>query len=244
MSVEKYRDSFITFNIQADDNDVNVEIINAKMPDDNVLFLIGKDLKYLWDLDIKLFNFIIFENDLENINDSEFEYFWNKFFIPWIEYLNENYFELDLDKFKFQLSNTYEKKFLIKKIVHFIMMFFPYYIFKSILQNHGIEGIENEAQAYKLLEYFKENPQELRNEINNEVEKVIEKSKNLLTSLENLLSFTKKGKLENSIEILEKQLQKQDLYLKLFAEIIEQTEIDKIISLFKTYLDNDFENLI
>ena len=244
MSIEKYRDSFITFNIQPDNDDVNIEIINAKMPDDNVLFLIGKDLKYIWDLDIKLFNFIIFENDLENINDSEFEYFWNNFFIPWIEYLNENYFEIDLDKFKFQLTNTYEKKFLIKKIVHFIMMFFPYFIFKTILENHGIEGIENEAQAYQLLEYFKEQPQELRREINIEIEKVIEKSKNLLTSLENLLNFTKKGKLEDSIDILEKQLQNQDLYLKLFNEIIEQTEIDKIINLFKKYLDNDFENLI
>jgi hypothetical protein len=241
MSFEKYRDSFITYNIKESNNDVEVEIINVDMPDDNVLFLVGKDLKYLWDLDIKNFNYIIFENDLENINDNEFEYFWNKFFIPWIERLNENYIEIDLEKFKFQLTNTYEKKFLIKKFAHFLMMFFPYYIIKNIFQNNSVEEL---AQAYRLIDYWKENPEILRQEFRIEFEKVSNKSKNLLNSLTNLLQFTKKGELEHSIELLERQLTKQEVYLKLFLEFIEQTESDKIINLIKTYVNNDFENLI
>ena len=241
MSVERYRDSFITFNIKPKDNDVEVDIINAKMPDENVLFLIGKDLKYLWDFDIKNFNFIIFENDIENINESEFEYFWTKFFIPWIERLNENYFEIDLDKFNYQISNTYEKKFLIKKIIHFLMMFFPYYIIKNIFENHNVE---NEAQVYKLLEWWEENPKSLREEIKQEFSKVSEKSKNLLNSLTNLLQYTKKGELEHSLELLERQLNKQDVYLQLFLEFLNQTSIDKLINLLKEYVKNDFDNLI
>jgi len=241
MSLDKYKDSFITFNIKPKENDVEIDIINAKMPDENVLFLIGKDLKYLWDFDIKNFNFIIFENDIENINDSEFEYFWTKFFIPWIERLNENYFEIDLDKFNYQLSNTYEKKFLIKKIIHFLMMFFPYYIIKNIFENHSME---NKQQAFDLLKIWEENPKSLRQDIDEQFSEVLNKSKNLLSSLTSLLQYTKKGELEHSLDLLERQLNKQDVYLQLFLEFLNQTSIDKIINLITEYIKADFENLI
>lgn len=232
--------SFISFNITEENNDIKVEPMKIDIPDENVLFLIGKDLKYIWDLDIKNFNFIIFENDIENINDNEFEYFWNKFFIPWLNKL-EDYIDFDIDKLRYNLSNVYEKKFLIKKIVHFIMMFFPYYIFKEILNNHNIE---EKTQVQNLLKYYKDDPIYLRKELDTEFNKIEDKSKNFLSSLEHLLQFAKKGKLENSIDLLGKQIQKQDNYLKLFKSFIDQTDIDKIINLLETYIENDFENLI
>ncbi len=232
--------SFISFNITEENNDIKVEPMKIDIPDENVLFLIGKDLKYIWDLDIKNFNFIIFENDIENINDNEFEYFWNKFFIPWLNKLGD-YIDFDIDNLRYNLSNVYEKKFLIKKIVHFIMMFFPYYIFKEILNNHNIE---EKIQAQNLLKYYKDDPIYLRKELDTEFNKIEDKSKNFLSSLEHLLQFAKKGNLENSMDLLGKQIQKQDNYLKLFKSFIDQTDIDKLINLLETYIENDFENLI
>jgi len=235
--------SFISFNVKPKEDDVEVEILNIDIPDKNVLFLIGKDLKYLWDFDIKNFNYVIFENDLENINDKEFEYFWKKFFIPWTERLND-YIEIDLEKFQNQLTNIYEKKFLIKKIIHFVMMFLPYYIIKNIFEKNNIENIEDLPNVEDLLKQWEDSPGVLRKELDEEFDKVLSKSKNILNSLTSLLQYTKKGELVDSIDILEDQLNRQDAYLKLFLEFLEQTSIDNILNLIRAYVDNDFYNLI
>jgi len=233
--------SFITYNVSSNNDDLKIDIMKIDIPDENVLFLIGKDLKYIWDFDIKNFNFVIFENDIENINDNEFEYFWNKFFIPWIQKLSNDYYEIDLDNFKTEFVNTYQKKFLIKKIIHFVMMFFPYYIFKSILEN---KEIENKKDAFSLLNTYESNPKILRDDLDKEFNQVMNKSKNFLESLNNLLKFAKKGELEKSIDILDEQLRKQDEYLEIFIQFLKKSDIDNIINLLRTYIENDFENLI
>jgi len=234
---------FTTFNVKFDDKkeDVEIETITAQLPDENVLFLIGKDLEYLWNLDIKNFNYIIFENDLEMINDSEFEYFWKKFFLPFLDNMNENYLENNIEDFQFQLSNTYEKRFLVKKIIHFIMLFFPFYIFKDIIVK---EDFEEKGQAINFIKESIENdPKFLREKLESIMNDAIKKSENFLESIKHLSKFSKKNELEDSLDLLEDQLRKQDVYVRLFIEMIKNTSIDKLENLMITYLKNDFENL-
>ena len=234
---------FVTFNVKFDDEkkDVEIETITAQLPDENVLFLIGKDLEYLWNFDIKNFNYVIFENDLELINDGEFEYFWKKFFLLFLDNLNENYLENNIEDFQFQLSNTYEKRFLVKKIIHFIMLFFPYYIFKDMIVE---KEFENKNDAISYINFLADNePKELRNKLISLMENAIKKSENFLNSIQQLSKFSKKNELEDSLTLLEDQLKKQDVYIKLFIEMINNTEIDKLKNLLIKYLEKDFENL-
>jgi len=237
---EKRQDEFFVFDIEYDGNSFNVTPIKAKLPNDEVLYLIGPELEYIYNLDIKHFSFTIFEEDFDNLSDSEFEYLWNKFFIPWIEMLSERYLDIDIDKFKFQLNRS-ERKFLVKKIIHFVMMFLPYIILKKILLKYNIES---KTEALDLLEHFKENPEELRKLINNIIKETINNFNNILDTIKELSKYAKKNQLEDSYELLNSQIKKQNYYIEIFQEILDNTEIDKIIELFKKYIENDFENLI
>ena len=111
-NLEPSNDSFIIYNIEYDNEDFNITPIKAQRPDEDLLFLIGKDIEYINDLNIRYFNYIIFENDLEKLTDSEFVYFWKKFFEKWIKDISESYLEINLENFEFQLGTVSEKKFL------------------------------------------------------------------------------------------------------------------------------------
>jgi len=237
---EKRQDEFFVFDIDYDGSSFNITPVKAKLPNDEVLYLIGPELEYIYNLDIKYFSFTIFEEDFDNLSDSEFEYLWNKFFIPWIEMLSERYLDIDIDKFKFQLNRS-ERKFLVKKIIHFVMMFLPYIVLKKILLKYNIE---TKAEALDLLEYFKENPGELRKLINNIINETVNNFNNILDTIKELSKYAKKNQLEDSYELLDSQIKKQNYYIEIFQEILDNTEIDKIIELFKKYIENDFENLI
>ena len=233
--------SFMVFNIKDQGNDISVDPILAKLPDDNVLYLIGKDLEYLYELDIKNFSFNIFEEDLDKLNDNEMEYFWKKFFIPWFERL-ESYLDLNIEYFNFQLSTTHEKRFLVKKFTHFIMLFLPYIILKDLLSN---TEIETKNQALNFINQLAErNPKILRDDIRKVFQKHISKMENIVESLEVMSETSKKGELEYSLELLKTQLNRQKQYIYIFIEILDNSSIEGIEKLFTEYINNDFENLI
>jgi hypothetical protein len=240
--------TFITYDVQYDGEDFDITPIKAQRPSEDVLFLIGKDIEYLRDLNIQYFNFTIFENDLDKLNDSEFSYFWEKFFENWINDINENYLDINLESFEFQLGTLSEKKFLIKKISHFIMQNLPYLVLKNIFKDLGINE-EHEAKSY--LQNLKNDQdfnlsriKEFRQLIIKNLEKPNEKLVNLIQSLNSFTKISKKGELEHTFELLKKQQSQQEVYVELFKIIIRNTEIDKLIDLCIKYLEEDGLNII
>jgi len=130
------QENFIVYYVNDDisekSNDISITKIEAVKPNDDILFIYSNELQNIYNLNIKDFSFVIFEEDINRLNDSEFEYFWEKFFISWLENIDENYLDINVEDFKFQLGSILEKRYLIKKIVHFIMYMFPYLILKKI----------------------------------------------------------------------------------------------------------------
>ena len=239
-------DSFDIYYIKYDEekNEYNTITKKAVKPLEDTLYLIGQDLMYLNDLNIKDFNFLIFEDDIEKLSDEEFEYFWEKFFKLWLDKINDNYLEIDLDLFYFQLSNTQEKKYLLKKIVHFITMFLPYNVIKTIINKRFTSFEECEASLTDLIINLSSDPGFIRESILEEINNNIQKVKNLYTSLESMTSLAKKNTLDDSLELLHSQLNKQIDYLEIFKTVIQNTDEENLKDLILIYIDKDSENLL
>ena len=140
-----HQDSFDVFYVDNLDDlkDLSIKKVKAIKPDNDILFIYSNELQNIYNLDIKNFSSVIFEEDLNRLNDAEFEYFWQKFFIPWLEKIDEEYLDINLEYFKFQLGSTLEKRYLIKKIVNFIMYVFPYLILKKICQHYDASNFND-----------------------------------------------------------------------------------------------------
>ena len=234
--------SFNVYYVEPDSKDISIKTIKAKKPNEDILFIYSNELKNIKDLNIKDFSYIIFEEDINKLNDSEFEYFWAKFFIPWLNFIDENYLDIEIDKFKFQLSSTLEKRYLIKKIVHFIMFLLPYMILKKILQKEKLTNFDETINYFKTI--YENDPKKIKKLFIREIEEIITYSSNFLNTISQVIKSSKKDTLENMIGLLNSQILKQNDYYLILKEIIYNTTNDKLIALIGQYLDNDFENIV
>ena len=233
--------SFDVFYVEPDGDDIKINKVTARKPNEDIIFIYSNELQNIQNLNIKDFSYVIFEEDINRLNDSEFEYFWAKFFLPWLNYIDENYLDIEIDQFKFQLSNTLEKRYLVKKLVHFIMFLIPYMILKKVLQRKNITDYNEAVQYFKDL-YLNE-PKEIKTMFIKEIDEIIQYSNNFLNTISQVIKSSKKDTLENLIGLLDSQISKQNDYYLILKDIIYNTSSDKLISLIGQYLDNDFENI-
>jgi hypothetical protein len=240
------QENFIVYYVHDDklnqkSSDISIEKVLAVKPDNDILFIYSNELQNIYNLNIKDFSFVIFEEDINRLNDSEFEYFWEKFFIPWLENIDENYLDISVEDFKFQLGSTLEKRYLIKKIVHFIMYMFPYLILKKITERKKFTSYDEAVLYFKNL--YDESPKEIKKLILREIDEIIKYSTNFLNSIQSVIKSSKKDTIDNVIDILEDQISKQNEYYQIFKEIINNTVNEKLLNLILAYYENDFENI-
>ena len=228
-------------NINEKINDISITKVEAVKPNDDILFIYSNELQNIYNLNIKDFSFVIFEEDINRLNDSEFEYFWKKFFIPWLENIDENYLDINVEDFKFQLGSTLEKRYLIKKIVHFIMYMLPYLILKKITERKKFISYDETMSYFKDL--YENNPNEIKKLILREIDEIIKYSNNFLNSIQSVIKSSKKDTIDNVIDILQDQISKQNEYYQIFKDIINNTINEKLLNLILDYYENDFENI-
>jgi hypothetical protein len=239
------QENFIVYYINDDINkkinDISITKVEAVKPNDDILFIYSNELQNIYNLNIKDFSFVIFEEDINRLNDSEFEYFWKKFFIPWLENIDENYLDINVEDFKFQLGSTLEKRYLIKKIVHFIMYMLPYLILKKITERKKFISYDETMSYFKDL--YENNPNEIKKLILREIDEIIKYSNNFLNSIQSVIKSSKKDTIDNVIDILQDQISKQNEYYQIFKDIINNTINEKLLNLILDYYENDFENI-
>ena len=239
------QENFIVYYVNDDisekSNDISITKIEAVKPNDDILFIYSNELQNIYNLNIKDFSFVIFEEDINRLNDSEFEYFWEKFFISWLENIDENYLDINIEDFKFQLGSTLEKRYLIKKIVHFIMYMFPYLILKKITERKKFTSYDETVSYFKDL--YEDNPNEIKKLILKEIDEIIKYSNNFLNSIQSVIKSSKKDTIDNVIDILQDQISKQNEYYQIFKDIINNTVNEKLLNLILNYYENDFENI-
>lgn len=236
-----------------DDEIIKVQVIE---PQDDSKFTMTSEIEYLINLDIKNFNYYVFESDIEKLSYEEFEYWYQEYFFNWINDLNERFLDVDIETLGRNFKNPDEKRFFLKKIVFFVMHIFPYEILKNIIQNIKnypelipedmyLDDLDDlyENDFYNIFNIDNPNIYKLKNVISKLLKNRIVKLTNWINILDDFSTISKKDTLEDSVKLLGFHIDKQNMYNNMYIDIIDDTPLDKIVDLFNTYIQMDYLNI-
>jgi len=233
-------------------NDEEIIKVRIKEPEDDSKFTMTSEIEYLQQMDIKNFNYYVFESDIEKLSYEEFEYWYQQYFRDWISDLNEDYLDIDLENLERNFKNPDEKRFFLKKIVFFVMHIFPYEILKDIMLDiqkypelAGDLDLNNlyEGDFYNIFDIDNPNVIHLKACIQKLLNHRIVKLKNWINILDDFSTVSKKDTLEDSVALLDSHIDKQNMFNNMYIEIIDGTPLEKITNLFNIYIEKDFLNL-
>lgn len=187
-------------------------------------------------LEIRDFNYVIFEEDLDNMYKTEFEKFFNEYVIEMIESLSE-YLAIDVDYIE---QEPYRIKLLFtKNIVRFIMNTLPYIFIKEYLATKNIDGLHD------ALDELEENiVDKLIGQIN-----ISQSEYDSFNALMSNVSSTitndkKKANFESKLSLLEITLSSKEKLLDYYKLVISNSGNDGLKALVKKYLLNDLDNIV
>ena len=187
-------------------------------------------------LDIRGFNFIIFEEDIDNMSVVEFELFYNDIFSNKIIPEIQNYLNIDISYFDDQTLDN--KRGVLKSIIKFYTTFLPYNYLKQYITTKPTEN------KYDALEMIDSNiKQTLIDTISNsksEYNNFLKLMQNVKT---NLSTDKKKDKFDSMLTILDSNIGDKVKMNEYFGSIIQTSSTDSLIELCKLYIKNDYENI-
>ncbi len=237
-------------------NDDEIIKVRIREPEDDSKFTMTSEIEYLMDLDIKNFNYYVFESDIEKLSHEEFEYWYQEYFFDWINNINDRFLDIDIETLGRNFKNPDEKRFFLKKIVFFVMHIFPYEILKSLIQ--GIKSYPEilpedmvlddlddlyENDFYNIFDIDNKNIFKLKEVISKLLNNRIVKLTNWINILDDFSTVSKKDTLEDSVKLLGSHIDKQNMYNNMYIDIIEDTPLDKVVQLFSTYVQMDYLNI-
>lgn len=187
-------------------------------------------------LDIKNFNFVIFEEDIDNMSVLEFDVYYNDIFINKIIPLMQNYLNIDISYFDDQSSAN--KRGVVKSIIKFYTTFLPYNYLKQFISSKATEN------KYDALELINSNIKQVlvdciansKSEYNN----FMKLMNNVKTSLS---TDKKKDKFDSMLTILDSNIGDKVKMNDYFGSIIQTSSSDSLIELCKLYIKSDYENI-
>jgi hypothetical protein len=219
--------------------------------------------KYLLDIDILNFNYYLFEGDLEKLQPDEFQLVLNDLIEKFIEVINENYLNIEIRNIL--QKNELEQKIFLKKFILFFMQILPYEILKPILKNpdqlrelHSNElydtdssmipeeqfSTPTETMLYRIFDTDNENIYKIKDFINIEIDKKIKKMGNFINIIDEIMEVSKKNTLEDSRDIFETHINTQNAYYRIYKDVLQNTDLEKLVNLFRKYIEKDYLNII
>jgi len=213
--------------------------------------------KFLLDTDIKNFNYYLFEGDIEKLQPDEFEFASNELIEKFINEVNENYLNIDINYLTHK--NEYEKKIFLKKFILFFMQILPYEILKPILKDYNTLSTLNPSDSlvledtfntpsetilYRVLDYDNDNIYKIKDLLLEQLDKKIKKMSNFINIIDEVMELSKKNTLEDSRDIFEDHVNTQNNYYKIYKSVIQNTDLEKLVNLFRKYIEKDYLNLI
>jgi len=216
------------------------------------------DKNFLEELDVQNFNYFIFEDDLDGLDDHEFELIYDNFLHDFLLDIDDKFLELNFEETRINLTTIEEKKKYIKSIIYFLTWILPYDILKPLLSSKDEEILQilrvdpetdpellNESDFKKILDIdYNGNLDLLKNKIIELINDKNKKLNNWIERLTDLSQVSKKDTLEDSLEILEQHVAKQQAINTIYTNIIKNTDLEKILKLFEIYLKKDFYNIV
>jgi len=228
------------------------------------------EVKSLEVLDIQNFNYYLFEKDLETLTESEFETVFENFFKNFLEEVEDHFLDIDFHENYVNFEESLDKKVYLKKIIFFLTYILPYEIFKNILSNNIMvarnegETPESFLSADITIDQFDPNPTDFLKIFDNDYnENLVLLKPSIIKSLDNrsakldnwvqkltevskqagARNASKMETMEDSINILDEHVQKQKLINNLYKKIINNTPLEKLVNLFKRYIEMDYYNI-
>ncbi len=237
-------------------NDDEIIKVRIREPEDDSKFTMTSEIEYLMDLDIKNFNYYVFESDIEKLSHEEFEYWYQEYFFDWINNLNNRFLDIDIETLGRNFKNPDEKRFFLKKIVFFVMHIFPYEILKNVVQDiktypemlpedMSLSDLDDlyENDFYNIFDIDNPNIYKLKEVISKLLNNRIVKLTNWINILDDFSTVSKKDTLEDSVKLLGTHIDKQNMYNNMYIDIIEDTPLDKVVQLFNIYIQMDYLNI-
>lgn len=200
------------------------------------LYYMKESINTIKNIDIKNFNYIVFEEDLDNMYKSEFYEFFNDQIIPLIEYLNQ-YIFIDLDMLYDEPYRV--KQVFVKNIIRFFMNTLPYIYMKGYLRSSDAEGLHD---SLDLLDG------DLKTKIIEQISLSKEQYANFNGVMDNIeetiTNDKKRAKFTEMLTLLDQNMVNKIKLLDYFSSIISNSGNDGLKELCKTYLKNDLENIL
>ena len=198
-------------------------------------YYLQKPIQQIKDLDIKNFNFIIFEEDIDNMEADEFKNFYDNWFIPAIEYLN-NYLDIDISTIQFKTFRL--KQIFVKNIIKFVMNTLPYTYFKNYLNTCSVESFH---EALDHLDGIKEKLLEQVYVLNKQYTNFVE----LMSNIEDTIANEKKrNQFNDMLTLLDTNMDSKFKITEYQKHVIQDTPEQSLKDLMKKYLQNDADNLL
>ncbi len=214
--------------------------IEPVKPEDNKAILLAVDFKYIQDYDFYNFNYFAFEHDIIDMVPGEFEWWYSQTFESWLQYLDEQYLDIDFENLGGKFQSQTEKKLFMLKIINFVMFMLPYEIMKKVFKSIGVQD-DYDAQEFLRNE---DNLVFLREEIIEKIDHNAIQVDSFIDTLRHFEKTAKKNLVEENIALLDDHIQKQNFFLDIFKRIIQEADMYKLRELIFLMLENDSRNII
>lgn len=204
--------------------------------DQGQFYYMQEALNNIKELNIQNFNYIVFEEDLDNMYKSEFEEFYRTQIIPTFEYLKQ-YIDIDTEIVHDEPYRI--KHIFVKNIVRFIMNTLPYIYMKEFLETKDVEGMHDA---------FDEFNDDIKINIITQINKSHEQFENFNSMMTDIgggiTNDKKRGKFNGMLGLLDSSINNKSKLLDYYVSVIQNSGSDNLKELFKTYVRNDLDNLI
>ena len=199
------------------------------------MYYMQDTLDSIKNLDIKNFNYIVFEEDLDNMYKTEFLRFFTDNIVP----LLSNFHYLSIDTLDLEDEPYRVKLVFTKNIIRFIMNTLPYIYIKELLEDKDISGLHD------ALDVFDTNTQQkIINQISH-AQKQYQSFSSMMEEIEDTITNEKKkNKFNEMLSLLDISMSNKSKLLDYYKSIIQNTGEDSLKPLVKLYLTNDLENVI
>ncbi len=227
------------FRIDSTDR-TDLGINTIKVLDDGELYYMKEYKEKLLQLDTKNYNYIIFEEDINNMVYDEFKQYWDTDFIDILEFF-DRYLAIDVDVIiNHWEDNLTQNKTFLKDIIKFLSTILPYTYLREMLHDKNLDGfhdvldfISNNSMKDALIVYLDKQSKEQDNfyKLMDNVE-------------ENITNRAKKSKFQNSLEILNSKINEKKKVLDYYRSILANSGEENIKELLKLYIKNDTHNIL
>ena len=183
-------------------------------------------------INIRDFDYELFEKNINEMNDDDFEHFFQEYMIPVLQEIDDKYLLVDFNEF--EVSNTDAKKVLLNEYIKFLMQELPYDIIFAHYINKPFNKLTEVDQWLAIHDISKD--------LSDIIDQQIITIKNTYNLINNEINTSKrvkndyKSRAEKLASVINHTINTKEY----FKEILNSTENSQLRDLILRYVENEF----